>query len=453
MNISSIGKKQLSVLDLAASTTQKFRASKYADPASPWLWLTAWAPNLLGAKYLRYLSKEQYRLAYIIKSALGNIVSLLKYENGYDLHGQIGADTYDTMIVSWCLKTDFDPRGNYKDRYFRVSSEESPGVLWFLIAVDSSIPDTIPNNVVILTKARRTVLNTTKFFFKLFIPALLKSGLHWKRMAHSLMADTLLAKAYAREVMVVALRQGDLKKIIQPYEAQPFQNEINVQAKHYFPGIETVGYIHSTLPALPSSLMSRIGGPDTLFVHGIGQAEIMYNYLGWSQVQVHCIPSLRYRKNDTANFSGWIFLPYEFDEAAVIIAAFEAFLEAQSPMSLPNLVPRCHPVRLQSNAHLELMEQLNAILKQYADRFSPSSDRQFSVFIGATSAVIEALEKGIEAAHISSNPVFETFQPEVWTYIEVDQLGPHTFVYKLKQKGAYIELGEDSSPFFNEIIA
>jgi hypothetical protein len=178
----------------------------------------------------------------------------------------------------------------------------------------------------------------------------------------------------------------------------------------------------------------------------------MYNHLGWSQAQVRCIPSLRYRQNDTSNFSGWIFLPYEFDQAAVITAAFEAFLEAQSPGSLPNLVPRCHPARLQSNAHLQLMEQLNVILQQFADRFFPSGDRQLSVFIGATSAVIEAMEKGIEVVHISASPIFETFQPEVWTYIEVDQLGSNTFVYKLKQKGAYIELGADSSPFFLKIL-
>ena len=64
------------------------------------------------------------------------------------------------------------------------------------------------------------------------------------------------------------IKNKKLKKVIMPYEAQPFQNYIFKKIKENYKKIKSIGYVHSTQP-FPSHLFKREGSPDKIYVHGM----------------------------------------------------------------------------------------------------------------------------------------------------------------------------------------
>ena len=266
------------------------------------------------------------------------------------------------------------------------------------------------------------------------------------------MYESLYAKSIAREVYLLKTKGYIFDRVIQPYEAQPYQNEINRLLKIQNPHIKTIGYIHSTIPPLPTCLIRRYGAPEYLFVHGFGQLEILSKLLGWHHENLFNIPSLRYQLIKEEKFGGWIFLPYDFDQNQQILQAFELFLSLQLPNSLPVLNSRCHPAKIDSIVHIELIENIENLMKKYKNRFSLDIKDNFSIFIGATSAIIEALERGTDVVHISPRPIFETYQSDIWNYLKVEQINAQLFKYNLLKKGSYIQLGTGNSQFFESIL-
>jgi len=71
---------------------------------------------------------------------------------------------------------------------------------------------------------------------------------------------------------------------------------------------------------------------------------------------------------------------------------------------------------------------------------APEVARQTVIF-GATAAVIEALERGFEVVHICSVPLFERHSTQIWTHLEVQELAPGVYRYRLRVPGAYITFG------------
>ena len=67
---------------------------------------------------------------------------------------------------------------------------------------------------------------------------------------------------------------------------------------------------------------------------------------------------------------------------------------------------------------------------------------KFSIFFGATAAILEVLEHEIVAIHICSEPVFESHNSKIWTSIKSEQLEPNIFKYELLKKNSIIQFGE-----------
>ena len=72
----------------------------------------------------------------------------------------------------------------------------------------------------------------------------------------------------------------------------------------------------------------------------------------------------------------------------------------------------------------------------------PSNKKKnLSIFIGATSSVIVALESNIETVHICEEPVFESYSSKLWKTLKVKQISSNTFIYKQKVKNSLIKFG------------
>ena len=70
---------------------------------------------------------------------------------------------------------------------------------------------------------------------------------------------------------------------------------------------------------------------------------------------------------------------------------------------------------------------------------------KLSIFIGATGAAIEHLERGNHAIHISFNPILEVYSKEFYPNIEVLKIDENIFRYKLLKKGKIIKLGKNDN--------
>jgi hypothetical protein len=446
-----LGKKQIKLIIDISKTKLNQIYSKDIDYPNPWLWLNGWANKSLGFQYLdiKYFEKNKSIKLFIL--CIKNILKSLKI-SGFNLHFNGKFGDYNALMVSWCFKSDFKKDGVFHDRYFNISSVDDANVFWFLISIDGYIPEQLVDNICILKQKKISLKNNFSFFLNNFLPELWKSKFKWIRIFHTLVYESLYAKAIAREVFLLKSKGYIFDRVIQPYEAQPYQNEINRLLKIQNPHIKTIGYIHSTIPPLPTCLIKRNGAPEYLFVHGFGQLEILSKLLGWHHENLFNIPSLRYQLKKEEKFGGWIFLPYDFDQNQQILQAFELFLSLQLPDSLPVLNSRCHPARIDSIVHIELIENIENLMKKYKNRFSLDIKDNYSIFIGATSAVIEALERGVDVVHISTRPIFETYQSDIWNYLSVEQINPQLFKYKLLKKGSYIQLGMGTSQSFDRIL-
>jgi hypothetical protein len=239
------------------------------------------------------------------------------------------------------------------------------------------------------------------------------------------------------------LSMGQFASIVAPYEAQPFQHAAFRVAK--LKGVRTIGYLHSALPPLPTDLIWRDGAPELLLTHGRGQADILVNRLGWCAASLRCVPSLRYRREDRGSLAALVFLPYHFEDPSLIVDAFLDFLKASAPGSLPSLTIRNHPVMRESERHLRLVAALEQAMVRHQDRFGAGPQlAPISVFIGATAAILEALEHGIDVVHICSQPLLESHSCEIWASMSVQRIGAHTFRYHLRASGDYIDFGSET---------
>ena len=79
--------------------------------------------------------------------------------------------------------------------------------------------------------------------------------------------------------------------------------------------------------------------------------------------------------------------------------------------------------------------------------FSETSEQSESVFFGATSLVIEALERNYKFTHICAEPILESYTKVIWPSIAVTKINDYVFNYSLKNFGSCVNLGIENNMF------
>jgi hypothetical protein len=448
-----LGERQLALI----AQSREFllsRAQGGTDVAiTPECYLNGWATGPGNAR-LHQLAHER---GGALKLAVARVNDALRrgVQVGYEVTG--GAAHLRgcrRLVVSWSCASDFCDDGSYHDRYFRVSSRDTPATLWFLVATDQIVPQRLDSNVVVFREIRGSKSTAPFRLARAAARALGRAPQSAEGSVPAISAIVTLADQVAQAV-VAQLEGRTLLSVLLPYEAQPFQHAIFRAVKQQDRTIRTVGYLHSALPPLPTDLIHRSGAPDLLLVHGYGQQDILARHLGWSSSALRTIKSLRYRAADQRPLAGFVFLPYCFRDAHVIEAALRDFLRAAAPGSLPRLTVRNHPFMQSSKAHAQLRRGLEDVMRAYVDRFSLDATQHppVSIFIGATAAILEALERGVTALHICSQPLVESHSAQLWQGLKVERLGEHLFRYELRVRGAYIDFGPETKAFAAETEA
>ena len=116
--------------------------------------------------------------------------------------------------------------------------------------------------------------------------------------------------------------------------------------------------------------------------------------------------------------------------------------------SISNFIIRNHPHAKTSKIHLKLIKQIKDLLLKHSNIFSKEDKtNKISIFIGASSSVIEALERGVEVIHICDDPVLQSYSNDLWPSIKVLKVNDNTFKYELLKKGDLIKFGDGDKVF------
>jgi hypothetical protein len=439
----NIGKSQNALIRKGINYINILEKKKINVHSSPFCYLNSWA-SVPGYSLLKLWDKGFVNFLKLLFINIKSILGIAYLSNYKTIISKLENKNAQNVIVTWCRKEDFDKSDFFYDRYFKTYSKNSKNEIWFLISVDDYLPKNIEKNVIFFYKEKK--------FFNLFFlldiikKLLVKYNFNIYRIVHRLSSSTVFSEIVT-DNLLKSILSFNVKNVCLPYEAQPLHNNIFYELKKK--GIFTIGYLHSALPPLMTDLIYRKGAPDKLYVHGQGQISILNKHLNWPSNTLEFCKSLRYRVDSKFDMSGLIFLPYDFFDVELYACEIESFFFNSETDSLPLLKIKNHPHKMDSTKHNLLINIIKNLKIKYSNRFCTNSNKKLSIFIGATAAIIEALELEIEAIHIVSDPLFESHSNLIWKNIDVKMLSENCFSYKSSKIGDYISFGNTSDKLSN----
>ena len=141
-------------------------------------------------------------------------------------------------------------------------------------------------------------------------------------------------------------------------------------------------------------------------------------------------------------------MPNTNKESSKIIKLLQNLLTNNKEKVVSNLVVKNHPSTKNSKKHLKIIKKINNLLLSHKNSPQEKSyENKLSIFIGPTSAPIEALERGVEVIHICDDPVFQCYSSTLWPSIKVKKIDENIYEYHSLKKGNLIQLGDSSKTF------
>ena len=123
-----------------------------------------------------------------------------------------------------------------------------------------------------------------------------------------------------------------------------------------------------------------------------------------------------------------------------LLESFKKIIDSPQ-FCLTNKKIQKHPYSAKEKKMLRFEEKLKVLLKTEKNK-KKYTQKNFSIFIGSTGAIIEALERGVNVLQICEFPTLDVYSGKFWRNIIVKQIHNNIFTYKLKKKGKLIKLGK-----------
>ena len=432
--------KQIQIIEYVKNYLKKVENENIITSLSGFCYFPIWSETPGHAKIKFWLNgwSFSFRFLFILLKNILAIASNAKYFicNNYD-----ASKKYDTLILSWAFKENFQTDGSFIDKYFNENSKNLLNSHWVLISMDGYVPLNLNKNITLIKKKKSFFKYNFFYLAKIFVLLVIESRFSLKKILHYFSYHWYFAKKICLMVKEI-LKKNNYKTILMPYEAQPFHQFIISEAKSIDKKIRTIGYFHSMLPAIPCDFVYRSGAPDLLLVHGESQAEVFQSKLNWPKNKMLLIESLRFRLDENRSLSKKIYLPYILDNKRVLIEEFKKLLINSSKNNFPKLEIKIHQANLNSKKHLDFKNELEKIMEIYKDNFSNNpAEENISIFFGVTTSIFEALESGTKVIHICSDPLLQSFDEKMWPNLSTEKISNCTFSYSLFIKGKYINFG------------
>jgi len=432
-----IGKKQEEIIEKVSRYIKESLKRNKSISLSDYYYFNSWAENF-GKKKLRkiinikqnFLDKLRLNLKLIFRKTL---LETQKYlvQNNYD-----NKKNYKTLVVTYCDISNLSKDKIY-DRFFSSYISQSQNTLWLLINLGSKIHK--PNaeeDLVCISREKKSLFTKIKFLI-LFIVNLIS----YIFLGENLFFKENLIKVATKKIENIFL-ENKINRVILPFESQPLQHAILKKVKILNKKIQTIGYLHSALPPLPTDFIFKGDPPDILLVHGSEQKSILTKKLGWPENVVSLTKSFRYQKKKQDIFLNKIFLPYSFNNLSLLVTKFEKLFDINSLDLFPTFEIINHPYMINSRKHKNLINFLKKKMQSLKNRNHELKKNNCSIFFGATASILETLEHDVSAIQICSEPIFESHSSKIWSSLQVIQLDTNIFKYELIKKESIIEFGK-----------
>ncbi len=349
---------------------------------------------------------------------------------------------YKKIVVNWGKFENFSKNGEFFDKHFNVWSNKCPEVLWYVIYMDEKLPKKINKNITLVHKGRN------KFSFKT-IKKVINTIIKKKTLKYlnQEISELSIFATFVSENFSHLIHRN-LKKVLMPYEGQPFQNSLFLTIHKKNKKTQTVGYIHSFPIGLPTNLMQRSGFPKKIIINSKAQQYCLSKFFGWSKKQMHLLPSSRLIRNSKLKMKNMIFLPIQFRNQRFIISQFKELIRIKN-LNLSKFKIKNHPSCLSSSKHLLLIKKLSNLISN--TKHEKNYHKNLSIFIGTTGSVIEALERNIDVFQICEIPILEAYSDKIWKYIKYKNLNSYIFKY-FKIKNFYLLNFGNSTNLYKKYI-
>jgi len=360
----------------------------------------------------------------------------------FNLINKENIKNYDTIILTWGKYNNFSKDGDFIDLHFNESSKKHKNILWFVISLDNKLPLNIKKNIVIFANQNSRLINiknTIKLIFKkIFLSFLAKSS---PQFSYVEQFSIVIWQNVKKNIEI-----KKLKKIIMPYEGQPFQNYLNNKMVLINKKIETVGYVHST-QAFPIHLFKRSGAPKKLLVHGKDQKYHLNRYLGWKKNEVKLISSLKIRKKNKINYQNLIYLPYIIKDLDFYLDSFRYLLTIRKNEFSSKLKVKIHPLRRNKRTHLILKKEIELLISK--TKLNKKLKFCNPIVMGTSSVVLEILENNLSPYHIYDNFLLQSYFNGLWPSIHGKTiLRNKIYQYKLKKMNNCINIASKKQNIF-----
>ena len=346
--IISIFKKQKKILNKYKLFLQQSKFSKKEVSSLDYFYLCPFGASKGTARLFFFIRKILAIKIYLLAS----IKDIYKLSKLGDLKTKTkdNYENYKTVIVNWGYRNSFDNFGNFYDKHFNVNSIKCPDVKWIVLYLDEQIPKKISKNITLIYNKKKSFnfISLTKIIFNILFK---KKSL--RNFNQELSYHTFLADFFTNNTKKIINKK--IKKLIIPYEGQPFQNSIFREVHNFKNDVKTFGYIHSFPTGLPTNLIKRDGHPKKIIVCGKSQQNCFLKSLGWKKKEIEYLPSARFLKNNKFDMRNKIFLPIQLFDIEFVLKNLKNLI-VNIKINLNNIEIKNHPSCSKSQKHLKLIK-------------------------------------------------------------------------------------------------
>ena len=421
VKIDDIDKQQLKIIKLAKKITYTKKINFHYEEN----YLACWSNNL-GSLILqdKFKNKKSYIFYFFI-----NLLNYISFQKKYNINYFFDKNIkYKNLIFSYHTK-------NSKilyDEFFSINTNQTKNSLWIIFNLSNVKNIRFDKKNIILINICFTNGLEKFFFFPVFLIKVIYFFLFNIKIYNK-----KLFKTFDIILNIIKNNLADNSKFFLPFESQPHQLYLLEIIKKINPKIKTFGYLHSCLPSLPTEFFYK-KYLDRIIVHGVDQLNILVKHLGWKKDKIILTKSFRYVTSGIKK--GAIYLPYSFRSPSLILNEIKFIFENEILNNCYNFHVVNHPHRTNSMKHNKLLKSINLLINKY--KKNAQRIPEYSIFIGVTASLVEALEMNIKVLHISTNPEFEFHSRKIWKSFFVKKINSNVNFYKLQTKGKIINFGQ-----------
>tara|TARA_B100000959_G_scaffold268483_1_gene313230 strand:- start:116 stop:730 length:615 start_codon:yes stop_codon:yes gene_type:complete len=190
---------------------------------------------------------------------------------------------------------------------------------------------------------------------------------------------------------------------------------------------------------MPSNFIFKSGCPHKIILNGNDQIYCFTKLLGWKRSSIKLLPSFRFSKSNK-KVKNTIFLPLTIRDAKGVVDRLK-ILDEKNVINIKKFKIKNHPAALNSKKNAYVIKKIKSLMHNLDKKKKPNIKENFLIFIGASGAIIEALERGSEVIQICETPLFDVYSSKIWSSIKTKKIEKNIYTYKLKKRGNLIKLG------------